>query len=364
MSTSWATVERLDGGRLLVRGLAPREREGELLAWIRGRRGVTEVRARPGTGALEIRHSGGASASLSRQLRDRLVAGRASAPALTVEIAHELPGRIRLRMHGADADQPLRLAEWIGQLPGALRTSASAATGSILVVFDPAQTSSRSLMEAIRASDASAWPAMASAPRRRQLPLVAVNSVVLAACAVELLPVPVLSIFAALTAIPSFRRALAALRERRASVDMLDAAAIVTSLGMGQPATTAFMTWLLSIGDLLLERTADRARASIARLLDLDAPEAVRVRDGKLERVAAEELEVDDLIVVSAGGRPPSTRRRSPGNPCRAPASRAIGPWPRPSSARARSSFAWSGWGPTPPRRRSSRSSRARAPSR
>ena len=75
----------------------------------------------------------------------------------------------------------------------------------------------------------------------------------------------------ALTALPSARRAYRALTERRASVDLLDLAAIGISLGTGQPLTAAFITWLLGVGDIILAQTTDRARAAISKLMQLDA---------------------------------------------------------------------------------------------
>ena len=76
-----------------------------------------------------------------------------------------------------------------------------------------------------------------------------------------MLPLPVAAAAVALTAIPSARRALTALGEQRLSVDLLDVAAIGISLGTGQPATAAFITWLLGVGDLVLGATTT-ARAA------------------------------------------------------------------------------------------------------
>ena len=135
----------------------------------------------------------------------------------------------------------------------------------------------------------------------------ALNTAVLAATATGALPLPVAAAAVAVTAIPPVLRAGSALGERRLSVDLLDVAAIGISIGTGQPATGAFITWLLGVGDLVLEQTHDRARHAISKLMKLDASEAWRVgKDGQVERVAVKRLAVGDRIVVEAGGRVPA----------------------------------------------------------
>ncbi len=120
-------------------------------------------------------------------------------------------------------------------------------------------------------------------------------------------PLPIAAAAVAITAIPPARRALAALGEKRLSVDLLDVAAIGISIGTGQPATGAFITWLLGVGDLVLERTHDRARHAISKLMKLEASEAWRIeKNGEVERVAVKRLGVGDRVVVEAGGRVPA----------------------------------------------------------
>src|SRR5207249_3371567 len=103
---------------------------------------------------------------------------------------------------------------------------------------------------------------------------VAYNTAVLAAVVSGAAPEAAAIAAVATTALPSVRRAARALREKRAGVDLLDVAAISISLATGQPGTGAFITWLLGLGDMLLARSADSARAAISRLMKLDATDA------------------------------------------------------------------------------------------
>src|SRR5215469_14968629 len=63
--------------------------------------------------------------------------------------------------------------------------------------------------------------------------------------------------FSAMAAVPSFKRAAATLRdERRLNVDFLDSLAICISTLQGNLFTTAFMSWLIAVGDWIRDQTA------------------------------------------------------------------------------------------------------------
>jgi Cu2+-exporting ATPase len=66
------------------------------------------------------------------------------------------------------------------------------------------------------------------------------------------------------------------------------------------------MTWLLGVGDLLLDHTSDRARAAIESLVRLDVSDAWRLEDGHPQRVPAHAVLVGDHIVVYPGERVPA----------------------------------------------------------
>jgi cation transport ATPase len=70
-------------------------------------------------------------------------------------------------------------------------------------------------------------------------------------------------------AAPSFRRALVTLRdEQRLNVDFLDSVAICVSSLQGNVFTTAFMAWLIVLGDWIRDQTAAKSRRAIAELTD------------------------------------------------------------------------------------------------
>jgi heavy metal translocating P-type ATPase len=303
-------VLRVGDGRVRIKARPPGAASVRgLMSWLADRDEVIEVSYRERTGALDVRYreARGDSGAFIRSLRDRIFTlTRPDAPrGFRVELAHALDDRARLRLVGATDDEVLRLAAWLAGQPGIARANASPASRSVVVVFHPETTSAQLVLASIAEVDPAEWPAAPTAPSRTGWRVAALNTVVFATAVAGILPVPAVSAAVALTAFPSAKRALRAARERRLSVDVLDLAAIGISLGTGQPQTAAFITWLLGIGDLVLERTADRARHAISKLMKLDATDAWRIRVGteQVERVAPHKLSLRDRIVVETGGR-------------------------------------------------------------
>ncbi|MGO8998247.1 MAG: heavy metal translocating P-type ATPase [Polyangiaceae bacterium] len=306
-------LERLGEGRVRIQTADAGEHAAEaLLSWLRKRREVEELAYDRRSGAIEVRYAEPkrTAGSFAVNLRDRLFAmGRPPVQhAFRVVVAHQIEGRARFRLEGATVDELLRLAAWLSDRPGVQRASPAPAAASILVLYDPALTTDEALLADIAASDPRQWPTAPPLPSARSgWAKTALNTAVLAATATGVLPLPIAAAAVAVTAIPPARRALTALGERRLSVDLLDVAAIGISVGTGQPATGAFITWLLGVGDLVLERTHDRARHAISKLMKLDASDAWRVNaDGDVEKVPVKRLAVGDRVVVEAGARVPA----------------------------------------------------------
>ncbi len=282
----------------------------ELLDWLGARSEVLGLTWRSQSGALEVqfRAVNGGGIAFVRALEDQLHALQTPPPAVfSVEIAHELPGRVRLGFTGADGDDLERRAHALESLPGITRVRVSPAAHSMVAIFDPAVVDTARIVSFVRGLDPASMAPAPAVPAGPDWVGAAFNTAVFAACATGALPVPALSAGVLLTAVAPAKRALRALRERRVSVDLLDVTAIGISLATGQPTTAAFITWLLGLGDLLLEHSADRARRAISALMDLDTPEAFRFDSaGGVDKVPAERLRVGDRVLIDAGRRVPA----------------------------------------------------------
>jgi Cu2+-exporting ATPase len=237
-------------------------------------------------------------------LRDRSEARAGRDP--TIRVVHETRGRVRLRQDGGDDGDTAALAAYLRGTSGVLEAIPALSSGSVVVRFDPRRTSGLAIVAAARSSARSDWPD-AAPPAVTSTPRVTFNSLVLAAAATGALPPPLVVAAVAITAIPSARRAIRDLSRGELTVDTLDVAAIASSLVTSRCTTAAFMTWLLTVGDALLEHTQGRARQAIASLMQLEVAQAWRLeKDGRIERVASRRLARGDRIVVYAGERAPA----------------------------------------------------------
>jgi heavy metal translocating P-type ATPase len=302
-------VQRIGAERLRIHGCAPKEpATAALLRWLAEQDDVVEHTQRADRELIDVRyreaHRG--HGAFLRALRDRVFTLAHPPERHTVEIAHALEGRVRLRVGGLGDDDLVRLAAWLGGRPGVFRASPSPASRSILIIFEPAETGAPALLAAALESTPEDWPAAPPKQAGPEWRTMAFNTAVFAVTVAELAPPVAVGAAIALTAVPSVKRAYLALSERRASVDLLDLAAVGISIGTGQPMTAAFITWLLGVGDIILAHTTDRARQAISKLMQLDADDAWRIKNdarGETERVSVKRLGVGDRIVVEAGAR-------------------------------------------------------------
>jgi Cu2+-exporting ATPase len=304
--TAPLSVSRVGHDRLRLRGVAGETHAAEIMGWLAARPEVLEVGYRGELGIIEARVADEPSGAFVRTLEDWLFLQ--SAPVHTggirVAIVHHLGDRLRLRVQGGDDDDVVRLAAWLAERPGVSRASPSPVARSVLVTFDTKVTSATALARAANASDTTTWPAAPEQPKKGHWGATVATAAVLGASMSGMVPPAAMTGLVAATAIPSARRAIRALGQGRASIDLLDVAAVAISLATGQPTTAAFITLLLSVGDRILEATEDGARGAISKLMQLDAAEAWRLdARGEATRVSAKSLAVGDRILIEAGGR-------------------------------------------------------------
>jgi len=104
-------------------------------------------------------------------------------------------------------------------------------------------------------------------------------------------------------ALPILKRALNVLRyEHRLNVDFLDSLAITISTFQGNLFTSAFMTWLIGLGDFIRDKTAGKSKRAITDLLDYQGRKAWVLRGKKKVELPVGEIVVGDTVVVYAGG--------------------------------------------------------------
>jgi len=104
-------------------------------------------------------------------------------------------------------------------------------------------------------------------------------------------------------AAPIFRSGFHSMRTRlRPNADTLSATAILASIVAGRDVSALTIIWLADIAELLTAYTMERTRRAIRDMLSVGEEEVWRIRkDGTEERVALEELRVNDRIMVHTG---------------------------------------------------------------
>ncbi len=102
-------------------------------------------------------------------------------------------------------------------------------------------------------------------------------------------------------AVPVFKKAFNSLKKRKIDVHILDSSAIAISTMQGNPLSSMLMVWLLSLGDLIEEKTKGKAHKAIEELLNYKNEEVWLVKNGTAEKVPVEQIKKGDKIVVYTG---------------------------------------------------------------
>jgi len=106
---------------------------------------------------------------------------------------------------------------------------------------------------------------------------------------------------AAILSAPILWNSIKDLRRGQYGINELVSLAILASLATGDYRTAGVVSFFMLIGEIIENRTAAGARASIESLIKLTPTKARRVVDGKEEEVAAKDLKVGDVIRVRPG---------------------------------------------------------------
>ncbi|WP_019812648.1 heavy metal translocating P-type ATPase, partial [Saccharomonospora saliphila] len=121
------------------------------------------------------------------------------------------------------------------------------------------------------------------------------------------LPVVLAYISVAVGIVFPARNAWTLARNKRFSINVLLLVAVAGAIPLGRVIEAACVVVIFSLGMVLENYVADRARRSIQRLMDLAPRVSERLEpDGTVRTVPVEELGIDDVVLVRPGSRVPS----------------------------------------------------------
>jgi heavy metal translocating P-type ATPase len=238
------------------------------------------------------------------------------------EIAHSIPGRVRFRVACVTReDAPVDgFHEAVKNLRGVTDVRVNTYCGAVVIYYDARLTNASKLKQGLLSIDfaglsarrdraarergaderpsgwlgrlePSGWPALALATGALALSVAGAPFFAPAGFGLS-----------AYCALPSFHRAFTAVHyERRLNVDVLDSLAIAVATLQGSLFTTAFMTWLITLGDWIRDQTAAKSRRAIGSLLDFQSKRAWVRRGGEKISVPVSEIAVGETVIVYDG---------------------------------------------------------------
>lgn len=279
----------------------------ELSAWLAERIDVVSVELQPETGVFRVWYDDGTAlpGRFLRCLRDKLhtiYRHRTRSEPITFKPVHSLKGRVRLRVTGVPERQLATLTFITASLPGVRRTRHVPDSDTTLVVYEPEQTSEALILEALRESDPAEWEREWHRPAPIRWGGALAGTSTLIWCLTRAAPFPWLAMGVALNTLRPLHRSITALRDGKISIDLLDVAATFAALATRRPATAAFVIWMVGIGDLLLDVSANKARSALSTLMRGREHAALRVLpDGSIATVPLKALRVGDHFIVPTG---------------------------------------------------------------
>jgi heavy metal translocating P-type ATPase len=235
--------------------------------------------------------------------------------AVSHQIAHSIRGRLRVRypVSWLRARRG-RVESRLRAVPGVQAVRESALTGSVRIDYDPFRVAEQGVVDALRELDAFLGsPAPEAEPPARRprarivgkpaplLSLLGTTSVLAVACS----PAPPALVAGLVVAseLPSLLRAAAALGRRRIDGDVLEASTLLLLTARRHYVASALLTWLRTLGEYVVARTAVTARRSLHEVIA--PPDAVvsRVEGDTTRPVPASRLRVGDVVVAATGQR-------------------------------------------------------------
>jgi len=230
----------------------------------------------------------------------------------------ELHAESTFKIEGMDCHEEVALLERrLKKLAGLEAFDADVVGQRLRIKYDAARLTTSGIAEAVAQTGMRAWleheepaPEGGSAAMRQRLVILsgillgAGLALQLAGVSPRLSWIPFLASIA-LGGIHTARRALASLRAGVLDIFVLMMVAVAGAVALGELSEGASVVFLFALAQHLEVRAMDRARGAIRALMDLAPAEALVRRDGRDARVAVDDVQVGERIVVRPGEKIP-----------------------------------------------------------
>lgn len=221
-------------------------------------------------------------------------------------IAHDLPGRIRLRTQkGTLTKKNSNVIETLlGVQRDVIKVKASYRTGSILIYYNDRSRSSIlaavSLLTKDIYEDSELYEEQSG--RQEKKPWAGIALMCAGAAFRMSLPLPLRCIIALCRSAKFIKKGfISLLKAHKLNVSVLDASAIACAMLRGDFKAAGIVMTLISVGDVLEEWTHKKSKEDLMQSLALNVDKVwIRTEKGDFE-IPASELRTGDIVVVRAG---------------------------------------------------------------
>jgi heavy metal translocating P-type ATPase len=293
-------------GRACIVGVRKDSDEASALkAWLAERIDVVRFEQRVGSGTFYAEYDDGIALAgrFIRCLRDKIhMLNLGTLEPFDVRSVHSLRGRVRLAVDGISERQLATLTMLAGGLPGVNHTRHLRGSRTMLVFYDSEKANEGLIAAALLKSDPADWGREWHEPTPIRWGGALSSTSTLLACLTRTVPFPLMAAAITLNTLRPLGRSILAFREGKVSIDLLDVAATFAALATGRPLTAAFVIWMVGVGDLLLDLSANNARSALSMVMRRKEQEALRILPhGGIETVPVGDLQIGDRFMVQAG---------------------------------------------------------------
>lgn len=218
----------------------------------------------------------------------------------SVEIAHRLPGRVRLRYrrHPAAKANCAVLEAVTAGLDGVVSARANERARSLVVVFDPTATDADTIAQTLAGLELSAATAK---PGKGDDGKAAVAAALTVLLGTGLLPMPLRLPVSLNAALPLLRHAAADYAANGITSHVLEAMAVSISLARSDFTAANTTTFMLALGEYMENSIARRSDDLLKHLLRPTCDQVWVLKDGVEVQIPAAEVTVGDTVVIGAG---------------------------------------------------------------
>ena len=223
------------------------------------------------------------------------------------QILHESAGRVRLKamQQSMSMEQADLLEAWVRALPGVDQATVHERRGSLIILFHGDRAALYSQLSRFSYEEAEEEAHVLSANSRRikrEYKEKMVFQVLWYYAKRMFLPMPVRQAVNTVSSVPRIWLAIKTLAQWKMNVEVLDGAAIGTSLITGDFETAGSVRFLLGLGDTLDAWTHKKSVDDLAKNMSLHVDQVWKIQgDGKQVLNPLAQIEAGDKIVVHTG---------------------------------------------------------------